>query len=205
MAENAKGTVDLRKEALVLIVSAPSGGGKTTMINRILEKDAAMKRSVSCTTRAVRPGEKEGTDYIFITEEEFKKKIKNGEFLEWEENFGHYYGTEIEQVKGIVNRGYDVFLSIDVKGARNVKKLLPESVSVFIMPPSVEELKARLRNRNTEGLKELDLRISEAKKELAAADEYDYLIMNKELEAAVKELRDIIKNERDNRKIKNKK
>ncbi len=190
-----------KREPLIIIVSAPSGSGKTTLINRLLEKIPEMQRSISCTTRQPREGEKDKRDYLFIPREEFKERIEKGEFLEWEENFGHYYGTPKEQFQEAVEKGEDIILSIDVKGARAIKRNFPESVSVFIMPPSAEELATRLRKRNTDREKDVSMRLEEARREISAADEYDYLVVNKELGEAVEELKSIIETERRNRTV----
>lgn len=189
-----------KKEALIIIVSAPSGSGKTTVVNRLLEKCEGVKRSISCTTRAPREGEKEGDDYIFLSQEDFKKKAEAGDFVEWEETFDNFYGTPKDQFTEALEKGEDIILSIDVKGARNVKKEFPESISVFIMPPSAEELAERLRNRNTDKESQVSLRLKESSREIEAADEYDYLVINDDLERSVEELRSIIEEERINRK-----
>ena len=189
-----------KKEALIIIVSAPSGSGKTTLVDRLLEKCEGVKRSISCTTRAPREGEKEGDDYIFLSQEDFKKKAEAGDFVEWEETFDNFYGTPKDQFTEALEKGEDIILSIDVKGARNVKKEFPESISVFIMPPSAEELAERLRNRNTDKESQVSLRLKESSREIEAADEYDYLVINDDLERSVEELRSIIEEERINRK-----
>ncbi|MBF0253428.1 MAG: guanylate kinase [Candidatus Omnitrophica bacterium] len=181
-----------KKEQIVVVVSAPSGAGKTTIINGMLEKMPMVTRSISCTTREPRDGEKEGLDYIFLKEEEFEKIIKDDGFLEWEQNFGYYYGTRIQQVEEALEEGKDVILNIDVKGAKRVKRKLPESISVFIMAPSLEELANRLKARKREDGEEVKKRIKEAEKEIAAGEEYDYMIINQDLDTAVKELCEII-------------
>lgn len=191
-----------KREPLIIVVSAPSGSGKTTLTELILEKMKGIKRSVSCTTREPRYGEKDQKDYIFISKEEFKKKIKNEEFLEWEENFGNYYGTPLDQFREAVDEGVDVILSIDVKGGAKIKKAFPESISVFITPPSAEELEERLRKRNTDREEQVAIRLEESKKEMLAAEGYEYLIVNKDIEKAADELKTIIEEERKNRKKK---
>ena len=188
-----------KREPLMLIISSPSGGGKTTIINNVLKEVPGIKRTVSYTTRAPRSGEKNGEDYIFIAEKEFRDKIEKNELLEWEKNFEHYYGTLTKQVEDILGQGDDIIFSIDVKGARRVKEKFPESIRIFIMPPSLEELTARLKGRNTEKSAEVKLRIEESRREMAAADEYDYLIVNDDLGSAVGELKQIIETERANR------
>ncbi len=188
------------KQTLVIIISAPSGCGKTTIVNKLLGKMPGIKRSISCTTRSPREGEADGEDYIFMSEEEFKRKREEGAFLEWEDNFGQSYGTLEVQAKEAAAEGRDIVLSIDVKGARKVKKKIPESISVFIMPPSVEELYARLKGRNTDNNEQLEMRIKEARKEIEASDEYDYLVVNEDLDQAIEELCEIITEEKENRK-----
>ncbi|HNX91403.1 MAG TPA: guanylate kinase [Candidatus Omnitrophota bacterium] len=189
---------------IILIVSSPSGGGKTTIINRVIHDVPGLKRSVSLTTRAKREGEKENEDYVFVSEEEFKSSIERHEFLEWEKNFGYYYGTSIKQVQEITEQGNDIVLSIDVKGAKKVKKQFPDSISIFIMPPSKEKLEERLKNRQTEQEEQIAVRISESEREIAAAAEYDYMIVNEDLDTAVRELKTIIEQAREGRKKKNK-
>ncbi|MFH1305459.1 MAG: guanylate kinase [Candidatus Omnitrophota bacterium] len=184
------------KNSLIIVVSAPSGSGKTTIVSRLLETTPGTRRSVSYTTRPPRKGEADGKDYIFIREEEFKKKREQGELLEWEENFGNCYGTSRQQILDAREKGEDIILNIDVRGARKVKEAFPESISVFVMPPSPEELVARLKRRNTDQEKDVSLRLKEAEREIAAAEEYDYLIVNDDLEKAARELKTIIENER---------
>ena len=191
-----------KREPLIIVVSAPSGSGKTTLTELILGKMKGIKRSVSCTTREPRYGEKDRQDYIFISKEEFEDKIENEEFLEWEKNFGNYYGTPLDQFQKAVDDGVDIILSIDVKGGAKIKKAFPESISVFITPPSKEELEERLRNRNTDGEEQVTIRLEESKKEMLAAEEYEYLIVNKDIEKAADELKTIIEDQRKNRKKK---
>ena len=187
-----------KRKGLIVIVSAPSGSGKTTLVNGLIEETQGITRSVSYTTRAPRDGEREGDDYIFVTEDVFKEKQGKGLFLECEENFGKFYGTSIEQVREAQAEGNDIILSIDVKGARRVKDIFPESIGIFIMPPSAEELTKRLKDRKTDDVEQLLLRIKESKKEIEAAEEYDYMVVNEEIDKAVAELREIITIERNN-------
>ncbi len=188
-----------KHKPMIMVVSSPSGGGKTTVVNRLLEKVTGIKRSISHTTRSLRKNEHDKEDYIFISSEQFKESMEKDEFLEWEENFGNYYGTSEKQVREALATGQDVVLSIDVKGARRVKKKFPESVSIFIMPPSVTALTERLRKRNTEKAEQMKIRLEESEKEIAAADEYDYLIVNEDVEQATEELKTILEAERKNR------
>jgi len=187
------------EEPLIIVVSAPSGSGKTTLVTRLLEEMTGITRSVSYTTRQPRENEMDSEDYMFISRGEFREKIDNGEFLEWEEVFGEYYGTSRVQLQEAISAHKDTILSIDVKGARTVKEHFPESISVFIMPPSTEELEARLKKRNTDRQEQVFLRLKESRREIASADEYDYLIVNKDLEIAAQELKTIIEDEKKNR------
>ena len=187
-----------KKKTLIIVVSAPSGSGKTTIVSNVLNEMTNLVRSKSYTTRAPRALEVDGRDYIFVSKEDFETKIKEGEFLEYEENFGNCYGTSVIQIKEALSAGQDIILSIDVKGARRVKKAFPESISVFIMPPSREVLEERLKKRKTDEKKEVLLRLEEAEREIAARDEYDYLIVNDDLTEAVNELKNIIQAERKN-------
>jgi guanylate kinase len=190
------------RKNLIIIMSAPSGSGKTTIVNRLREKMPGLVCLVSYTTRKQRKDEVDKKDYIFITEEEFKEKIEKGDLLEWEEVFGNYYGSSEEQLREALKKNDDVILSIDVKGAREVRRKFPESISIFIMPPSVDELATRLKKRNTDEESAVSTRLKEAEREIAAADEYDYLIVNEDLDKAIEELQAIIEQERRNRREK---
>lgn len=191
--------------SLIIIISAPSGSGKTTLITKLLEKHPAILRSVSYTTRPPREAEKAEEDYIFISKEEFKERIGNNYFLEWEEKFGNYYGTPKKPFEDAWENDKDIILSLDIKGARTVKKKFPESISVFIMPPSKEELEARLKRRDKSQDKAMSARLGEAQEEIKASDEYDYLIVNEDVGKASEELSMIIENEKKNREKSKKK
>lgn len=193
------------QDPIIIVLSAPSGSGKTTIVEKLIKDMGGIARSVSYTTRPPRPGEENGKDYIFVSEQEFSQMKDNGEFLEWEENFGNYYGTLRKQIEDMLASGKDVIMSIDVKGARTAKKEYPESISVFIMPPSIQELENRLRKRKTDAENQVSIRLRESKQEFAASDEYDFLVVNNKLEEAVAELRQVIEKERENRKKINKK
>jgi guanylate kinase len=184
------------RRGIVFIVASPSGGGKTTICHRLLESDPSLCFSVSFTSRSPRPGEKDGIDYFFVSEEEFRSKVDRGEFLEWAVVHGHLYGTEKAHVEGITNGGFDALLDIDVQGAESVKATLPDSVRIFILPPSKEELIDRLRNRGTEQAQELERRLSIATKEISYMKNYDYAVINDDLEKAVEEVKAIIEAER---------
>ncbi|MFH1846584.1 MAG: guanylate kinase [Candidatus Omnitrophota bacterium] len=191
-----------KREPLLIVVSAPSGSGKTTIVRRLVEMIPEMKRSVSYATRQIRDGEKDKDDYIFIKKEEFFEKRRNGEFLESEENFGNYYATSRKKIEEILEQGNDVILSLDIKGARTVRRLFPSSISIFIMPPSVKELETRLKKRNTDHEEQVSLRLKEAEAEISAADEFDYLVVNEDLQKAVEEIMVIVKKERATRRRK---
>lgn len=179
----------------LIIVSAPSGAGKTTLVKHLLENLDNLEFSVSCATRNPRPDEVHGKDYYFISANKFKQKIDNQEFAEWEEVYENsFYGTLKSEIQRIWDKGKAVIFDIDVIGGINLKKMYPEnSISIFIMPPSVQELENRLRNRNTESEEKLQMRVDKAEKELALASEFDTIIVNKDLEESQKEILESIK------------
>jgi guanylate kinase len=180
----------------LFIISAPSGCGKTTLAKKLLEDRLGLVHSTSVTTRAPRPGEKEGADYHFVSEKKFWKMVENKEFLEHEENFGSYYGTPRKVIEKELKNGTSVILSIDVKGAMNVRKQYPEaSVLIFILPPSIADLKKRLCSRNSDGREEIARRLRLAKKEISYKDKYDYTVVNDRLDTAHRKLRKIIVSE----------
>ncbi|MBQ9076760.1 MAG: guanylate kinase [Muribaculaceae bacterium] len=181
----------------IIIISAPSGCGKSTIINAILDRgDVDMQFSVSATNRAPREGEIHGVNYFFLTDEEFRKAISDDAFVEYEEVYpGRFYGTLRSEVERICNSGHNVVLDIDVKGGVNVKGLYGDrAVSIFIMPPSVEELRRRLVSRATDAPDVIEQRVGKAGYEIGFAPRYDYRVINDELVAAVEETRRIIKN-----------
>lgn len=180
----------------LIIVSAPSGAGKTTLVKHLLENLDSIEFSVSCATRSPRPNEIDGKDYYFISENEFRKRIDNQEFAEFEEVYaGSFYGTLKSEIQRIWDKGKSVIFDIDVIGGINLKKIYPEnSLSIFIMPPSVQELENRLRNRNTESEEKLQMRIDKAEKELALAPEFDAILVNNNLEISQKEILELVEN-----------
>ncbi|MFA4991365.1 MAG: guanylate kinase [Candidatus Omnitrophota bacterium] len=186
----------MRQKGNLFIISAPSGSGKTTLCNRIVGSFGDLDRSISMTTRTPRPGERDGTDYIFIQKEEFLKRKKRGEFLEWAKVFDEYYGTPKKYITHMLKKGRDVLLSIDVQGAMKIRRLKMRAVYVFIMPPSLEMLKERLVNRSTDSRKEIEKRLRVAKKEMSYVRKYDYAVVNNNLNSAVENLRAIIMAER---------
>ena len=182
-----------------MVISAPSGTGKTTLCKKLLDEFPDLHFSVSCTTRPAREGEKEGRDYHFITLEDFKDRVARGEFIEWEELYGHYYGTAKRTIEEMLRKGHDVVLDIDTKGARRVKALYPDAVLVFIMPPSVEILKERLKNRRSETDDIIGIRFNRAMEEIRANEWYDYVVFNDIIPDSVAVLRSIYIAEKNRR------
>lgn len=176
----------------LFVLSAPSGAGKTTLARALLAEDPGLRFSVSFTTRAPRPGERHGEDYFFVDRARFEAMIGAGELLEHAEVFGNYYGTGREQVEQHTRAGRNVLLDIDWQGARQVRAAMPESVLVFIMPPSLTELEQRLRGRATDSEEVIRRRLSEALADMLHWAEFDYLVFNDRIEQALGALRAII-------------
>ncbi len=172
----------------LFIISGPSGAGKGTIVQRLLEERPNTKLSVSCTTRPARPMEKEGVHYFFISEREFAERRDRGEFLEWAEVHGSMYGTPRKVVDGLLAEGYDVILEIDVQGAAEVKSVMPEARLIFIEAPSMQILEQRLRRRSTEMEDAQVRRLSDAYDELRKKESFDGVVVNVEVEQAVKEV-----------------
>ncbi len=176
----------------VLVFSAPSGAGKTTIVKYLLSEFPELVFSVSATTRKPRANEVHGREYFFITEEEFKKKIEENQFVEWEKFYDYYYGTLREFVDKNIESGKFVVLELDVKGALSIKKQYPDAVLIYIAPPSIDELKQRLKKRNTETEEDFKKRIARAQMEIEYQDKFDYVIVNDNLERAKKEAKELI-------------
>lgn len=183
-------------KGLVIVISAPSGGGKGSILEKLFERDENLTLSVSATTRAPRPGEKNGVQYYFVNKEEFKNMLENGEILEHAEFCDNFYGTPKAPVVELTEKGRDVVLEIEVKGGAQIKKLIPDCVSIFITPVSLEVLEKRLRKRGTETEDAILKRLATAKVELKEAHKYDYIVVNDKLEDAVKDVQSIIKAEK---------
>jgi guanylate kinase len=180
------------RKGRLFVLAGPSGVGKGTLRKKALSDIEDLTYSVSCTTRQPREGERDGVDYHFVTEQDFEEKIAGGLFLEHAVVHGCRYGTLLENVERETGAGRDVLLEIDVQGARQVREVLPESVLIFIAPPSLDVLEKRLRQRKTESEDKIALRLENAKKEMALSSEYDRIIVNNDLEKACKELRDLL-------------
>ncbi len=176
----------------VIVISAPSGTGKSTLIRRLLRTVSGLTFSVSHTTRPPRPGERDGREYFFVGRAEFRRLIRAGEFVEWARVFGHYYGTSRRQIEQAQAQGRDVVLDIDVQGHRQVRRSLPDAVSIFILPPSYSELERRLRRRHSEEPQVIARRLAAARREVRCWKEYDYLVVNDSLDRAARALRVIV-------------
>lgn len=183
----------------LIVISAPSGTGKTSVIKEILKRNSdKLIFSVSATTRGKRANEIDGVDYYFLTEEEFKNKIKNDEFIEWEQIYGYYYGTLKSEIDRALKEGKNILFELDVNGSLKLKKIYPDAHLIFIVPPSLEELETRLKKRNTETPESFQKRIERAKMELEMSKFFDYEVKNYELEKAIDDVDSIIKKILDN-------
>ena len=181
---------------VLMVVSGPSGVGKGTLVKALTKKRSDLVESVSCTTRAPRENEIHGREYYFISKDEFIKRVADGDFLEYDEHFGNFYGTPKSFVKEQLQEK-SVVLEIDVIGGLNAKKAFPECVLIMIAPPSIEKLKQRLVSRNTESAEEIENRMSRLEFELSKKDEYDYVVVNDDLSVALEELEKIFENEKN--------
>ncbi|MBL0058630.1 MAG: guanylate kinase [Elusimicrobia bacterium] len=177
---------------ILLVLSAPSGTGKSTLCQALADRRADVRLSVSCTTRPPRPSEAEGRDYFFVSEAEFQARIQRGDLLEWARVHGHFYGTPRGPIEGHRGKGLNVVMNIDTQGARSIKKAFPDSVLVFIAPPSWRVLEERLRGRNQDDEATIQRRLVNAREEMAQAPHYDYLVVNENVQAAVDELAAIL-------------
>ena len=179
----------------LLVLSAPSGGGKTTIAKKLLQGRGDLGYSVSATTRAARPGELDGRDYHFLTRFEFERRQKKGEFLESATYAGELYGTLKSEISRIFAEGRHAVLDVEIEGARQIRQAMPNSLLVFVLPPSAEELLNRLAGRNTEDPEVIKQRVARAAEELAAVREYDYVVVNEELTDAVSQVASILEAE----------
>lgn len=186
------------KQPILLILSGPSGVGKDAVLSRMRELKEPYHYTVTSTTRSKRDGETEGKDYIFISQNEFKKQIELGGFLEWAEVYGNYYGVPRDQVKSALKTGSDVIIKIDVQGAQTIKKLAPMALYIFLAPPDTDQLEKRLTERMTESPESLTLRLKTAAEEMKSANWFDHIVINHEnqLDSAVLEIQNIVKDAR---------
>jgi guanylate kinase len=188
-----------KSEGLYIVVSAPSGTGKTSILREVLKTCPNMLFSVSYTTRPPRQGEEDGKDYYFVSEESFRDRISLGEFAEWEENYGCLYGTLANTMKTFLDKGFDLILDLESRGAKTLKKGYPGGVFVFILPPSIDELKKRLKRRGFESEQTVNKRMDKAIDEIGEIIWYDYVIINDKIETAIDVLRSIYVAEKSRR------
>ena len=178
------------------VISAPSGSGKSTLVRVLLREVANLRFSISYTTRQLRGQEKHGESYYFVTRDEFEERIANGEFLEWADVFGNYYGTNRAERQFALDAGCDLVLDIDVKGARQLKEKIPDAVTIFILPPSRAILEQRLRARGEDSEETIERRLREAADEIRNYHLYDYVLVNREVDESAKTLCSIVRAER---------
>ncbi len=184
------------RKGLVFVVSSPSGGGKTSLVKRALQELPGLARSISCTTRPPRPGEKNEVDYLFLERSEFERGIQAGHYLEWAEVYGNLYGTPKGPLERNRAQGRDTLLAIEINGARGICREYPEAVTIFVRPPSLEILEQRIRGRASDPEEVIQKRLALAQSEMGWVDEYHYAIVNDELDRAVGDLKAIITAER---------
>lgn len=177
---------------MIFVISAPSGAGKTTLINRLLQSRDFFMFSVSTTTRSRRAGEVDGVDYNFVTREKFHEMIGNNEFLEWAEVYGNYYGTTVKEVDRIKKTGKFPLFDVDIQGSRSLREKLKNAVFIFIIPPSAGVLRSRLEGRQTDTREQIELRLKTAFEEISEYRHFDYVIINNDLESAFVKLESII-------------
>lgn len=185
-----------RRNGILFILSAPSGAGKTTLYHELRKIYPEIELSVSCTTREKREGEVDGRDYRFISDRQFEAMKARGEFAEWANVHGHLYGTPRRPLERSIQTGCDILLDIDVQGARKIKRAYPQAVSIFLLPPSLMELKRRLSSRGTEDPAVIRRRLANAKGEMGQIIEYDYFVVNRQVDQAVDLLSAVVKAER---------
>ena len=177
----------------IYVIAAPSGAGKSTLVNALLQQDEQVQLSISHTTRAIRPGEQDGVNYFFVTPPQFEAMVENNEFLEYAKVYDNYYGTNINTIKQFLATGKDILLEIDWQGARQIHQLFKDSILIFIVPPSLATLEQRLRARNTDSNEIIEKRLALAVDDISHAPEFDYIIINDNFDAALRDLCSIIR------------
>lgn len=182
-------------KGFIVVITAPSGTGKTTVIRELVERESRLRYSVSATTRPRREAEVHGRDYFFFSEQEFDEKLEKGLFAEWAEVHGYRYGTLKAQIEEIFEQGGCVIMDVDVQGARHLREIYPDGLFIYLMPPSMKELKARLSRRGTEDEASFEQRLNDAVAEIESLAAFDYLVVNDELEDTVNEITGIIRSE----------
>lgn len=182
----------MQNAGIVVVVSAPSGAGKSTLCDRLVDTLPNLEYSISCTTRPMRPGERDGIDYVFVAEKKFREMVRQKAFVEWARVHDHYYGTPKKFLEKSIRAGKDVILDIDVQGGMAIRKSFPQAVLVFIMTPTMAELEKRLRARNKDSDAVIRTRLRNARTELAFLPRYDYLIINDDLDTATAQLESVI-------------
>jgi guanylate kinase len=180
----------------LFIISAPSGAGKTSLVKAMLQSGVDLSLSVSYTTRSARSEEVEGRDYFFISREDFEERRRNDEFLESAQIYGNYYGTSKKWIIEALASGRDVLLEIDSQGARQVRRIFPQAITLFVLPPSLEVLESRLRSRAQDSVEVIERRLASAREEVGHVSEYDYVIINDRLDQALQDLKCIVQAER---------
>ncbi len=180
----------------IFVFSAPSGTGKSTIAEALMERVEALAYSISHTSRRPRGSEQDGVDYHFVTRSTFKEMIEQNAFLEWAEVYGHLYGTSLAAINAQISAGFDILMDVDVQGGRNVKKQFPESVLIFLLPPSLETLEDRLTTRGTDDPSVVRKRMAQVSKEIKSCSWYDYIVINDDLEKAIHEAQCVIMSER---------
>ncbi|ENH98291.1 guanylate kinase [Gracilibacillus halophilus YIM-C55.5] len=185
----------MKEKGILFVLSGPSGVGKGTVRKALFEQDTELKYSISMTTRPIREGEQEGVDYFYRTREQFENMIDENKMLEYAEYVGNYYGTPKAYVEEMLDKGHDVFLEIEVQGAMQVKQNFPHGVFIFLIPPSLEELKNRIIDRGTESEHLISSRLDEAKNEIEMMEAYDYVVVNDDVDHAVRKVQSIVQSE----------
>lgn len=182
----------MKKEGKLVILSGPSGTGKSTIVSQVMQERDDICFSISATTRSPRPGETDGREYFFVDEERFQQMIQNDELLEYAQYVSHYYGTPRAFIQEKLSLGMTVILDIEVQGAAQVKEKFPDAISIFVLPPSIDELRSRLQKRGTDSEQVIEARIRRAKEEIAQAGFYQYMIINDRIENAAREFSSIL-------------